>query len=277
MSRLMESDDYIITNVLLLFLLINFNLQIGTIYGLMAVIDWVAYYIAIDRGSFKLSPIEKSKSSRFQNLVWGMGAYVAFIFIANFTSQNLSLITSGGALENISKLIAESFSATPILYGSQYLRLMVWGLLIPIIETRFFFRTLLDWGLSASGVSRPRSNSIGDLFTIKSLLVMGFFGALFSVFHIVAKGITNNSSLLVTFMFGVVSVGLVLYFGEAVQAIFLHIITNTIATMQQLGINVFGASGFNIEAGLILTGVFVATWLLLFQQLPFIGTKKARG
>lgn len=276
MGKLFEADDYVITNVLLLFLLINFNLQIGTIYGLMALVDWVAYYIALDRSALSLIPVEKNKAKRWQNLVWAMGAYVLFIFVVNYVTARFAAAPLAAGLspfEYVSSLIAGTFSATPILFGSTYLKLMVWGLLIPIIETRFFFRTLLQWGMKSAGVSR-----VNNVFSLRGLGIMAFFGALFSVFHIVAKGITNNASLFVTFMFGVVSVGLVLYFGEYIQAVFLHIITNTIATMQQLRIGFFG-NGAGINAGgiAILGGIILSTWLLLFQEIPLIGRLKLGG
>jgi len=279
MAKLFEADDYILVNVLLLFLLINFNLQIGTIYGLMALVDWMAYYIALDRRAFKLIPIENDKSKRWQNLVWAMGTYVLFIFAINYITTRFAgvpLAANLSPFEHVSALIAGTFSATPILFGSTYLKLLVWGLLIPIIETRFFFRTLLQWGLKSSNVQEPTAKA---LFTLRGIAVMAFFGALFSVFHIVAKGITNNSSLFVTFVFGVVSVGLVLYFREAVQAVFLHIITNTIATMQQLGIGFFDAAtgGFNQGGMIIMAGMLLTTWLLLFHEIPFIGRLKTGG
>ena len=267
MARLFEADDYILVNVLLLFLLINFNLEIGTIYGLMAIVDWIAYYIALDKSAITLFPIEKDKRNRMINIAWAMGAYVAFIFVVNFIVVRLNVAPSStlSPFEYVSQLISGTFSASPILYGSRFLKVIVWGLLIPIIETRFFFRTLLQWGQKSAGFKYT------SFFTIQTLLLSVFFGAVFTVFHIVAKGITNNSSLLVTFIFGAVSTALVLYFREAIQAIFLHIITNTIATMQQLGIGFF-TDGLRINSSgvLILAGILLATWMLLFQELPLI-------
>lgn len=269
MIKLFEADDYIIVNVLLLFLLINFNLQIGTIYAIMAIIDWVAYYIALDKSAFKFFPIEKDKTRRLTNIAWAMGSYVFFIFAVSAITSRMQSAPAIGALspfEYVSSLIAGTFSATPILYGSKYLKLLVWGLIIPIIETRFFFRTLLQWGLKSANIYPKK------FFSLQTAMICAFFAAIFTVFHIVAKGITNNSSLMVTFLFGFISVGLVLYFKEAVQAIMLHVITNTIATMQQLGIGFFNnVGGINMEGVLILVGILVATWLLLFQELPLIG------
>lgn len=270
MGKLFEADDYLLTNVLLLFLLINFNLQIGTIYGVMAIVDWIAYYVAFDKSAFKLIPLERDKKRRYTSLIYAAGFYVGFILLVNVISSQFSVSTVAeydSVFEYVSALIATTFSATPILYGSKYLRLVVWGILIPIIETRFFFRTLLQWGIQAAGAKFPKS-----AFSKNGLMVCGFFGAAFAIFHIVAKGITNNLALTVTFVFGALSAGLVIHYREYLIAIFLHLITNTIATMQSLALGFFkrGVMGFNTEGVFILGGVIVASWLLLFQEIPLI-------
>jgi len=270
MGKLFEADDYITTNIVLLFLLINFNLQIGTIYLFMSLIDWFSYYLALKENPFKLIPLEKEKSKRFINLVWAMGIYVVFIFVVNFLTIRFSLVEPGvTALENIAQLMSSTFSATPILFGSLYLKLVVWGILVAIIETRSFFRTWLQWGLHAAKIKMPST-----IFSVSAIGISAFFGAIFSVFHLVAKGITNNSSLFVTFAFGFTSVMMVIHFKEAIQAVLLHIITNTIATMQQLKLGFFapGSTGLNTAGFAVLGGVILAAWLLLFQELPLVGT-----
>lgn len=270
MAKLFESDDYILVNILLLFLLINFNLEIGTIYLFMAVIDWFAYYIALSMHPFQIIPLERNPKGRFMSLIWAMGIYVAFIFSINFLGSRFSTATVSefdNVFEYVSSLIASTFSATPILYGSKYIRLAVWGILIAFIETRAFFRTFMQWAVHAAGAKMPSSP-----FSKEGLFVCGFFGALFAVFHIVAKGITNNLALTVTFVFGALSIGVVLYFKQYLEAAFLHIITNTIATMQQLGIGFFAAGtvGFNQEGFVVLGSVLLVVWLVLFQELPFL-------
>lgn len=277
MVKLFESDDYFMHSVVVLFLLINFNLQIGTIYLFMALVDWMAYYLAFDKNVFNILPIEKKKPGRFESLVWAMGAYVAFIFILNFINTRFLMVDIGSfesTFEYISSLIATTFSATPILYGSKYLRLAVWGILIAMIETRFFFRTLLQWGVHSTGIKFPST-----VFSQAGIMISLFFGALFAVFHLVAKGITNNSALMATFVFGAISAGMVIHFKQILEALFLHIITNTIATMQQLQIGFFapGVSGINSGGIVVLGGVLLVSWLLIFQEIPFIKPRRALG
>ena len=83
MVQLFESDDYILTGIISLFLLINFNLEIGTIYGMMLILDWISYNLALSKNAFKIIPLEKDPKNRVINLVWAMGVYVVFIFVVN--------------------------------------------------------------------------------------------------------------------------------------------------------------------------------------------------
>jgi len=267
MAKLLEADDYIANLVIILFLLINFNLEIGTIYGFMAMIDIIAYFMALRTGAFSLIPIEQKKGGRWTSLIWAMGLYVVFIYAIGVITTNLGVVGATSGFEEISKLIAGTFSATPILFGSKYLKLAVWGILIPIVETKFFFRTLMQWGLHAAGMKK-----LGGAFTWRSFMVANFFGALFAVFHLVAKGIQNNSSLFITYVFGTLSVMMVIYFKQVIEALFLHIITNTIATMQALSIGFFKTSvpGINQEGVIVLLSVILISWLLLFQEIPFV-------
>jgi membrane protease YdiL (CAAX protease family) len=265
-NPLFEAGNYFIVNILILFLAINFNLEIGTIYAIMAFGDLLAYYIFIDAFKFNFFPFEKDKKDRFTNLIWAMGAYVVFSFVATYFATRMASAPPIGTLspfEYVASLIAGTFSATPILYGSKYVKLFVWGILIPIVETRFFFRTFLQMGLKVANIQNYK------FFSIATVIISAFFGAVFVVFHLVAKGITNNSSLLATFIFGFISVALVLYLGEVMQAIFLHIITNTIATMSQLGMALFDTTGI-LTIGVTIT----LSWLLLFYELPLLGSLK---
>ena len=258
MSSLFEVDDYIFLNVAILFLLINFNLELGIIYLGMAIIDLLAYFFAINFHSFTPYPMEKSKSNRLQSIAYGIGAYVGFIFLTNFIISKFVIAPSDpSAFKYISSLVIGTFSATPILYGAPALKLFVWGILIPFVETSFFFRTLTQWGIYSA-------NAKTTTF-LNKLVIAAFFGGGFALFHIVAKGISNNVQLLVTFIFGVVSVMLVLSFMEKVQAIILHILTNTIAMLYSLG---FLNNGFQAAIPVIIGIVFVA-WFMLFHEILF--------
>jgi hypothetical protein len=269
MAKLFEADDYILSNVILLFLIIAFNLEIGVIYIAMAVIDWFSYYIYIKDTNSNTIPIERNKSNRIVGLFWATGAYVAFMFVSAILISRLSPQTSSvSGFEYIASLVAQTFSATPILYGSKYVKYFVWGVLIPIIETRFFFRTLFIWVTRKTTYKMP-----SQILSFLAISFALFFGALFAVFHIVAKGITNNNALLVTGIFGFASLLMIIYFKEYLQAVYFHIINNSVATQYSLNIGV--ATG-DYVMGIVLLAISIGvSYIILFFEIPFIGA--ARG
>lgn len=270
MSRLFEADGYFLVDIVLLITLIAFNLQIGIIYISMVVFDWMIYYYASDQKIYSPIPLERNQKDRLFNLITSVGVFVAFYFAVAYLSMSVfAVATKGSYLSNLGQIIAQTFSATPILYGSDYLKLVVWGILIPVVETRFFFRTLMQWGTTTfAKTSLPTS-----IFSFKAVWVSSFWGMLFMIFHIAAKGITDNKALFITFLFGFASVMCVIYFKEAIQAIILHILWNTVGTMYQLNIG-FAES---VGSGLIITSsLILISWALMFQQIPFV-TKNGVG
>lgn len=271
MVKLLELDDYFINLIFALFLLINFDQTVGMIYISMLLIDTLFYYISRDSKIYVNIPVEKDPKNRWMNLIYAMGAYVAFIFTANFVLIKFSIISDGSAIQNISSLFSTAFSSTPILYQSAILGLLVWGLIIPNTETRAFFRTLLQWILKIFKIKMPTS-----AFSTSAFILAAGIGGLFSLFHLVAKGISDNGALFVTFLFGAFSVLLVIHFKEMIQALFLHILTNTIAVMQGRNIGFFEGAGINWVAGLpVLAGMLLVTWFVLFQEIPFLQSRRS--
>ena len=112
MVSLLESDDYLLTGIISLFLLINFNLEVGTIYGMMLMMDWISYNLILSSHAFTPIPLERNSNNRMINLVWAMGAYVVFIFLVNYITTRFGMAESTSALDNVSQLISGTFSAT---------------------------------------------------------------------------------------------------------------------------------------------------------------------
>lgn len=258
MAKILELGEYIANLVIIAFVLVNFDLQVGTIYAVLAIADALGYYFAVDQRQFDVYPIEKNKRSRYINAVWAMGAYVGFVFIFQF------IMTQFNIAGDFDQIIYSTFASTPVLSESIYLKLFIWGILIPIVETKLFFRTLTQWANHI--FIKARSNSLLNL-QIQSLAL--FMAGVFTLFHLAAKGITNNAALMATFVFGYISVLLVLHFKEAIQAILLHIINNTKSTMFVLGVGLYNPSG--IVAGIPVTiGVILVTWIMMFGEVPLI-------
>lgn len=264
MAKLFEIEDYVITIVVALFLFFAFDDTIGTAYGLIILADLILFYINIDSKAHKFIPVEKPNNNRFYSLMWAVTAYVIFIFFSNYLRLQLGpQAVDQSAFEAIPSIFASIFATTPILYGSTYLKLAVWGILIPFVETRAFFRTFYQWFLDLANVSSPK-----DIFSLSAQISALAVGILFALFHIGALGITNNEALIVSAVFGYVSILMIIYFGQVIEALFLHVINNTIATMSLLSIGFFALGSGDYTGILILAGSITATWILVFQDLP---------
>jgi hypothetical protein len=262
--KVLEVDDYFFNLIIILFLLITFDQTIGIIYLGMALIDAFFYYWAIDSKFF--TPIPTETGNRYMNIVIGGVLYIVFVYISFFIVsffQTQSFSTSTLAFREISQMVAQTFSATPILHSSVFLRLAVWGIVIPIVETRFFFRTCVQYFARFAFFTE-----LPNILSLKGQGLSIFTGSVFTIFHIIAKGITNEPALLITFIFGYISVLCVLYFKEISQAYWLHIITNTYATMVFLGISIY-ANPF------LLVGIILLAWFMVFQELPLIPSRRS--
>lgn len=268
MTKLFEADGYFLLDVILLFVLIAFNLEIGIIYIAMIIFDWFLYYFVVDQHVYGFIPLEKNVSNRTWSLIMSIGLFAVFYMVVAYINVQVFSVSKieGNILAQLGQTIAQTFSSTPILYGSNYLKLVVWGILIPVVETRFFFRTLMQWGtLQFAKTKIPNS-----VFSLSAVLIAAFWGMLFMIFHIMAKQITDNKALFITFLFGFFSVMCVIYFKEAIQAIIVHILWNTIGTMYQLNIGF----AISIQSGLILSAsLILIAWAVLFQQIPLISKK----
>ena len=150
--------------------------------------------------------------------------------------------------------------ATTIFGESEILTKIVYSGLIPPVETIFFFITILTWWAWKIG---DNVHAVSP-FSATGIKLMVLFGAVFVVFHATAKGVENTTDLFLTLIFGMLSIGMVLYFQEAIQAIIMHVVVNA------FGLNVFDAIQKGIAAGSSLTlfaGIAVVIYLLTTKKI----------
>lgn len=255
MLNIKEVDDYLVHLVIIAFLLTNFDQTIGLVYITLALVDIIYYYFAWDKNILSYLPIEKNKSNRLMNIGISIVLYFVFVytsyFIISFTQHKTVDLST--AWTSIPAIIVQTFASTPVLAQSSILKVMIWGVLIPVVETLFFFRLITHW-------SSRYANVKPTVFSLSGQILAIFNGIIFFLFHVVAKGISNNEALLTTFLFGYFSVLIVMYFGEMVHALILHVINNLWATLLFLG-----AMNYTY----LIVGIVFA-WFLIFKELPFI-------
>src|SRR3989338_1879439 len=172
MSRdVSEIDDYFLLDVILVFLLINYNMPLATIYSIMVIVDSMMYLVPVQFNLFNWISFRKPGTSWIMASAIGAGFGLAFIFFYN----------------SLTKTPMAAIFATTLFGDSKILTTLVYVFLITLVETRFFFRTII---------------------------------------HATAKGIESTGDLFATFVFGALSVGMILYYHEWIQAFVMHVIVN---------------------------------------------------
>lgn len=203
-----EIDEYFIIDIILSFLMINFSLPLATIYLGMVLIGSFMYYVVVDQSFFKWIPFSQKKSNKLVATAVGAGLGIAFIWFYNTILLNPTPMAA--------------VFATTAFGESELIGKLLFGILIAIVETRFFFRTIMQFFSWKNGI-----NINNGPFSLGGVQVMIFFSAIFTLFHATAKGIDNNLDLVATFIFGMLSIGLILFFKEWIQATILHIYINS--------------------------------------------------
>ena len=235
-AAIAENPLTLFLGVVLLFLLINFNEKLGLIYSFMLIFDWM--FIISNKPNY---PFEKD-TFRAKDWLFAITAVVVFYFSSTIIVTIVQGLASFGS--PLASVFSKLAATTPILSESNILAFIGWGILIPIIETRFFFGRLLE-----SMLRSFRANL--TLSSIKSHLIYAFVSAVFAGFHISARAVSktqfDTSAMIMTFTFGYISCLLVVLTKELASATYFHVINNSVSTYNMLGGRFF-ASLFGFEA-----------------------------
>lgn len=215
--------------IFLLFLLLSFDRDMATIYVLIMFGDYIWYR----SDNFISFPINGKKISGGQALIEGFAGVGLFLLISQIVlamSGRLESLNFIAATQSIFHLLATS---TPILQGNKILTLIGWGVLIPIIETSFFNGRLLE-GLSTYGESVIGKKISLTKPSIELGMVIFVVASIFTLFHITAKAL-DPTSLIITFIFSVISSLMVLRHKDLRGSIIMHIIVNSAAVLAGFG------------------------------------------
>ena len=238
-----DVDLFFLAGAILIFLMINFSMPLASIYVSMTLLGAMMYLVPVQFNLFKWIPIVKQNGGLIMKIITGAAFGFGFIqFYNNFTATPMAAVF-----------------ATTIFGQSEILTKLVFSGLVPPIETVFFFVTILVWWAWKIG---DNVHTV-EPFSGTGIKLMGMFGAVFVLFHATAKGIENTPDLVMTFAFGALSIGMILYFKEAIQAIIMHVVVNASAmNVFDIFKNVQGALG----SPLVIIGGFVAVVYLLTKK-----------
>jgi len=216
--------------VALAFILINFSERLGQIYVVLLIADYV-WYKADKKVSIKF---ENSSKGRFKSLLIAGIASISFLALTSlalkvFSPESLSIAET--ATQSLFHLLS---TATPVLEGSAIFTILGWGFFVAMIETSFFFGRLYE------GLIEYSSKKIGSnekIFGISKtiLIVWLIIATLFTLFHMTAKGV-KSILLLITFLFALIQLYLVNKYKHLREAIYMHIIINTLSVLYSLGL-----------------------------------------
>jgi len=225
-QKFADKGFFLIIPLFLLFLWIAFDSLVATLYILMVLVAFIWRFFDT-HVSF---PIERRKDNRAMAFFIAVIAYVGFLAITTFIFTLFSTLAPFADFQTIIQLYA---SSTPILKGSIFLTIVVWGFIIPIIESLLFFGILHE-GFITYGKKLTGINISPEKFSIGVFVIFILVSSLFVLFHLQSKSL-ENIPLLITFIFAFVSCILVFKTKEIKSAILLHMIANVIAVLSTLG------------------------------------------
>jgi membrane protease YdiL (CAAX protease family) len=223
-------DYWLSVGFILAFLYFTFDPVLGTAYIFLLLLD--QWFYNSDKNVTFVYSRDKNITKSLISAVIGLAAFLGISTLLNSLPQ----------FQSVFELLATS---TPLLKNSKLLTFIGWGLLIPIIETNFFFGRLLE-GLpeilgERAGLRKlagtPSSNIpfLKKIFMPSTIFTMVLVSIAFTLFHLSSKG-AESIPLLITFIFGIISCAIVMKDKETRGAVYLHIAVNSLTVLLTYGI-----------------------------------------
>jgi len=221
MVNLKGNNYFKFVGLALLFFFFLFDKEMAYAYMAILLVD-LLWKLSDRKESY---PLTKKVGNFTESLVVAIGAYAVFLVI-NMVSINLIKGSSITFSQSISTM-----SSLPILAGSTAMTVVGWALIIPIVETTFFFGRLLEGGLDTLQL---RLNKKIDKFTLTkyTILMCLIISTIFTIFH--SK--IDLAPIVTVFVFGMISCILVIKDKQILSAILLHILANGAALAVKFGV-----------------------------------------
>ena len=210
----LELGILIALTVLFPFLATNFNNNLGTTYSIFTIASIL--YLLLDPQ--RDIPFKKENNSLLTSVFVAGVAVVVFML-----SSSYILIPGTKALLD---LLA---SSTPVLANNPFTNKIVFGVLVAVTETLFFFVYLFDLICSMANVKIDSSN----LKDMKLWSIIIGLSLLFMLFHLTAKlsasAVETTTTLVIVFFMAIFSLLLVVFRKQAIDAVLFHVILNSLA------------------------------------------------
>jgi len=235
----------------IIFMLINFDPSFGQVFSAMLLLAAMMFTTDKTKTFF----IEKPGVNRLKSMAIALGAYITFIISSYLVLGALKVAgmqTVEDAFTNYSLYLASLYSQyAPALADSVFWLIIGFGIVIAFTET-YYFAVLYEFLGDYLKINWRRKG-------IKTILLAIAVGIIFALFHLTSKGLANDAALIMTGIFGLISILLILYTGQMLEAILLHIITNTTAVLTNAGVTIL--SPLVIGVGIAVVLFFIITKL----------------
>ncbi len=254
-----DKTEKLITGVLLItiiFLTLTFELSLGAIFvGMILFSIWVSITNK-GRTSHNAVPNNTLKAIGIAG-----GALLALMLVILFVSTALQGLLNLQEEPSFQSIIRSGFSTTglsesqPIFAGSVLLTIITFGVVIATVETRFIGR-VMDWLSDLTGINVTK-------FNFKTIALFTIIASVFVFYHSNVKGVTDNTALLITFIFAMISLGIIAKTGELESATYLHIFNNVLFIYPRV-------TQSSLEAQAIVAPVFIGILLFAFRKQIFM-------
>lgn len=222
---------------LIAFTATNVDPTLGTIYAIFI----FAYFVGLLSDKLVSFPFQRPGKNFFTEFflfgLIGFGAfYIGIIALLGILQLAVGALTPASVTSLFANI--EPFFAT-----SKIATLLVFGFLVALVETNFFFGIAFEFLLDLFRIPKthkePKAHLIG--ITVASA---------FAIFHMTALGLPSigggslsNPGIIAALLFGYVSSVMVLYYKATIQASGTHVINNSLSVMDKFGWipKIFGA------------------------------------
>lgn len=170
------------------------------------------------------------RNSWNQVIFAGIIGYILVLFSSQIANTLGQVINVGSIL----KLLA---SSAPVFSNSAFINFLTFGFMIAYIETYALFIAGFDLMGSFFNVEINKSS----LYKPAIWVIMIFISIGFLILHVTAKGIDNNSVLILVFLMALISLILTAIYQDGRPALIVHIIANSIGSM-----TIFFGNNFSI-------------------------------
>ncbi len=227
MDRL--SDEKTLLKVVFIFSLFTI-IVISSTVGL-ALMGFGLLYMILIYGE-KNSVFEFSRGGKYDwGKTFGFALILTFTFMVG--SAGIFSVVNQQPFNLMSTIdLLSSPNRVPITIDNPIIRILIWGITIPVLESLFFLGVI---GKQLANFLKVKGLDLKNGRAINTLIVILMVGASATVFHLAAD-VTTETALMVDFLFFSFSMAIVLKLQELKQATAVHGIINTFKMILQLGL-----------------------------------------